>query len=798
MDAIETVYSSDGVVVLVDLGSAVLSAETALELLGDTKNVRVRICPAPLVEGGVSAAAQIAIGSSLDQVIDEALSALVPKQDHLGEGTLAGAGDSGPQKRDGSGAVAGETSISAAGAVEPPRAECRITVHTAHGLHARPASRFVQTVGRFASEVKVSNVTRHAGPVSARSLNKISTLGVLAGDEILVAATGGDAQAAIEAIERLAQANFGDEARGEPRPAGGEGAPKARAATRASLSVNVSDGIAVAPAMHLRGRETRVERRTIADVAAEIKRLDSAIEVVSAEIDKRLRRLEGILPPDDLEIFVAHKAILRDPDLREDVLSLITEEHSCAEFAWFTCIERVRSQYQALDDEYLRMRAADVQDVGNQVLAHLAGSGVQQISFNEPTILLAEELNPSEAASLGNANVVGIITALGGPTSHAAIIARSLGIPCVTGFSGLSRIRDGQFVALDGFEGNVVVEPSTAVRDQYMRRRDEWLEKKRRSLTAALDPAVTADGVAVPVLANISSPQEAEAAANAGADGVGLLRTEFLFLDRAAAPTEDEQYETLRRIGKSFGNKPIVVRTLDIGGDKELAYVPLEREDNPFLGVRGVRLYERIEPLITAHLRAILRAGASFDFRIMIPMIAQAQELRSVLVWLEKVHADLLNAGVAHRWPITTGIMVETPSAVQLSDDLARIAKFFSIGTNDLTQYTMAAERGNASLSGYADSLHPAVLRSIQRTVESAHAAGIHVAVCGEIAGDSTALPVLLGLGVDEVSLSPAKIPEIKERLRRSNRVSAAGLVKELLHFDSAASVRNALRSHAG
>src|SRR5208283_5076084 len=536
------------------------------------------------------------------------------------------------------------------------------------------------------------------------------------------------------------------------------------------------------------GRETSVEPRKIADVAGEVKRLDSAIGDVSIEMDKRLARLEGVLPQDDLEIFVAHKAILRDPDLHTDVVSLITEEKYCAEFAWFTCVEKIRSQYQALEDEYLRMRAADVRDVGNQVLAHLVDDGIHQIFFNEPTILLAEELNPSETVSLGNANVVGIITALGGPTSHAAIIARSLGIPYVTGFAHMSQIRDGQLVAIDGFEGDVVVEPPTDIRDDYIRRRDQWLDKKRRSLTAALEPAVTIDGVALPVFANISSLEEAEAAVNAGADGIGLLRTEFLFLDRKTAPTEDEQFEALCRIGRNFGNRPIVVRTLDIGGDKELPYVPMEHENNPFLGVRGVRLYERIEPLITAHLHAILRAGSSFDIRIMIPMIAQAQELLDLLTWLEKVHTDLLDAGVPHRWPIATGIMIETPSAVQLSDNLAKIAKFFSIGTNDLTQYTMAAERGNTSLSQYADSLHPAVLRSIKQTVEGAHSAGIHVAVCGEIAGDLAATSVLLGLGVDEISLSPAKIPEVKERLRRTNRGSAERLLEELLRLDSAAS----------
>jgi len=299
----------------------------------------------------------------------------------------------------------------------------------------------------------------------------------------------------------------------------------------------------------------------------------------------------------------------------------------------------------------------------------------------------------------------------------------------------------------------------------------------------------------LPVFANIGSPEEAEAAANAGADGIGLLRTEFLFLDRTAAPTEDEQYEALCRIGRVFAAKPIVVRTLDVGGDKDLPYVQLEHEDNPFLGVRGVRLYERIEPLVTAHLRAILRAGSDFDIRIMVPMIAEARELLGFLARLQRVHADLEDAGIAHRWPMTTGIMIETPSAVQLSADLATIAKFFSIGTNDLTQYTMAAERGNMSLSDYADSLHPAVLRSIRQTLVGAHNVGIHVAVCGEIAGDVAALPALLGLGVDEISLNPAKIPEVKERVRHSTKRTAAQLAQELLRLDSAASVREALKS---
>ncbi|HUI70950.1 MAG TPA: phosphoenolpyruvate--protein phosphotransferase [Spirochaetia bacterium] len=786
LEAIESVYSPSGVVVLADLGSAVMSAETALELLGPERSGNVRICAAPLVEGGVSAAAQIAINSSLDQVVAEALSALAPKQDHLGEGGGTEAAAPTPEH----------------GAAPPshdaPHAESRITVHNVHGLHARPASRFVQTVGRFASDVKVSNLTRQAGPVSGRSLNKISTLGVRAGDQILVTAVGNDAKAAVDALEQLAQTNFGDrDDAGPPGPASADGSVE-KLPSRPGALVPVSDGIAVAPAAHLRGADTHVEPRKVTDVAGEVKKLDSAIEAVAAEIDKRIARLRGVLSADDLEIFVAHKAILRDPDLHRDVVSLISDGKDCAEFAWITSIERVAADYRALDDDYLRMRAADVRDVGNEVLGHLTDRGATHISFAEPTILLAEELGPSETASLGTSGVVGIITALGGPTSHAAIIARSLGIPSVTGYADLGRIRDGQVVAIDGFEGAVVVEPSADVRDRYIRKRDQWREKRRLSLGAALQPATTADGVTLPVFANIGSPEEAEAAANAGADGIGLLRTEFLFLDRKVAPTEDEQYEALRRVGRAFAGKPIVVRTLDVGGDKDLPYVELEHEDNPFLGVRGVRLYERIQPLVTAHLRAILRAGFEFDMRIMVPMIAEARELRGVLAWLERVHAELELAGIAHRWPVTTGIMVETPSAVQLSADLAAVAKFFSIGTNDLTQYTMAAERGNTSLSDYADSLHPAVLRSIRQTVIGAHNAGIHVAVCGEIAGDIAALPALLGLDVDEVSLNASKIPDVKECVRRSTREGAARLVDKLLRLDSAASVREALASSTG
>jgi phosphoenolpyruvate-protein phosphotransferase len=387
--------------------------------------------------------------------------------------------------------------------------------------------------------------------------------------------------------------------------------------------------------------------------------------------------------------------------------------------------------------------------------------------------------------------VLGLMTVGGGPTSHSAILARALGIPAVSGVSAaLERLEPGTPVALDGFRGLVWINPDAEMQTTLSDRRQEWLTTRQRLLQTSQGQAKTQDGRRVEVFANIGSVADSHLAVQNGAEGVGLLRTEFLFLTRTTPPSEAEQLEALRGIGAAMGERPVTARTLDVGGDKEVPYVQLAEEANPFLGVRAIRLCLHDPDLFLPQLRAILQAGADSPYRIMFPMVANVDEVRQARAWLNKAHEALAAEGKAHAWPIETGIMVEIPSAALLSPALAKEVDFFSIGTNDLTQYTMAAERGNPMLAGLSDALHPAVLRLIDEVVKAAHAEGKWVGVCGELAGDPQAVPVLTGLGVDELSLTSAGIPRVKAIVRALSYSNAQILAQRVLQTESAPQAR--------
>jgi len=406
-------------------------------------------------------------------------------------------------------------------------------------------------------------------------------------------------------------------------------------------------------------------------------------------------------------------------------------------------------------------------------------------------ILFAQDITPTETAQLDMTNILGIMTVGGGPTSHSAILARALGIPAISSASpSIERLPNGTLVALDGFSGKVWVNPESALQEELKARRETWLESRQKLLLTSHAPAKTRDGHHVEVFANIGNVQDAQNAVKNGADGVGLLRTEFLFLTRETPPSEAEQLTVLRQIGAAMGDRPITVRTLDVGGDKEVPYIKLPPEANPFLGVRAIRMSLRNTDLFMVQLRAILRAATDFHFRIMFPMIANVDEVRQARAWLEKAHQQLVDENLPHTWPIETGIMVEIPSAALLSHILAREVDFFSIGTNDLTQYTLAAERGNPLLADMADALHPAVLRLIAEVVEAAHAEGKWVGVCGELAGNPLAVPVLVGLGVDELSLNSSGIPLTKSMIRTMDTIEVRILAKQILKTESVSEVR--------
>ena len=776
-EAIQSVYSPDGVVVMMDLGSAVLSAQMALDFLDPEMAARVRFCPAPLVEGCISAAVQISLGSDVDTICREALQALLPKQEQIGDSP--GSEPSQPATQP----------ISNLGGQD-----ILLTLHNLHGLHARPAARFVKTAASFKADVTVSNLTNGKGPVSARSLNAIATLGAVEEHQIRITASGPEAALALQALKALVDDNFGEPTTPQPVAATQAGPIVEQTASPegALRAVPISEGIALGPLYRYQPQVPEISCEPAKNPDKEWARLENALETTGQAIQLRSLQLKNSIGEAESAIFDAHLLILQDPDLIEQAKLAVFTHNKNASAAWNGAAEAVAATYRSLDDPYLRQRASDVEDVKNQVLLALSGKTVSAaITFTEPVILFAQDITPTETAQLDMTSILGIMTVGGGPTSHSAILARALGIPAISGAStSLERVPAGTLIALDGFRGAVWVDPSAGVQADLLTKRATWLETRQKLLKSSHILAQTRDGLRVEVFANIGSTQDAQNAVKNGAEGVGLLRTEFLFLTRETPPSESEQVAVLRQIGEAMGDRPITIRTLDVGGDKEVPYIKLPPEANPFLGVRAIRMCLRNTDIFLTQLRAILQAGVGYRFRIMFPMIANVGEVRQAREWLEKAHQELEIENLPHVWPVETGIMVEIPSAALLSSVLAKEVDFFSIGTNDLTQYTLAAERGNPLLSDLADAMHPAVLRLIGEVCTAAHAAGKWVGVCGELAGDPLAAAALIGLGVDELSLNSGGIPRIKSLIKQVDTAEARLLSKKILECESPAEVR--------
>ncbi|MBN1149268.1 MAG: phosphoenolpyruvate--protein phosphotransferase [Anaerolineales bacterium] len=787
MDAIQSVYSSEGVLVLMDLGSAILSAEMALDLLPPDMAGKIRFCAAPVVEGAIAAGVQIGLGSDLEIACNEAMSALLPKVEHI-----SGAEEMSP--------------IGVPGVVlaTPDEAEqVTLTLKNLHGLHARPAARFVQTAGSYDASIQVRNLTTNKGPVSAKSLNALATLGALREHQIVISAIGTEASQALNALRALVEDNFGEPTQVPEALPVLPAPPIAQAPQGAFQGIPISEGLAQGPIFSYRSQLPPIPKEPAADPQAEWERLERALNITHTVILQRRKDLEASIGEAEAAIFDAHLLIMQDPDLLGSVRDLIYKQNLNAAAAWDTKIKETAAAYQGLDDPYLRGRATDVLDVGNQVLFALADKVVMpNVEFAEPVILFAHELTPTEISQLDMSMVLGLITVGGGPTSHSAILARALGIPAISGVSTtLDRLANGTLLAMDGFNGFVWIEPSGKVQEQVKEQRAEWLARRERLVKSSHELATTRDGRRVEVVANVGNVLDAKAALNNGAEGIGLLRTEFLYLTRETPPSELEQIESLRQIGQEMAadgitHRPIIVRTLDVGGDKALPYIMMPAEANPFLGVRAIRLSLRNTDLFTTQLRAILLAGERLSFRIIFPMVTNLEEVLEARRILEETHQALEAEGLPHRWPIETGIMIEVPAAALLAPILAPHVDFFSIGTNDLTQYTLAAERGNPALSEMADALHPAVLRLIHTVVDAAHHNGKWVGVCGELAGDPLAVSLLVGLGIDELSMNPGSIPKAKAILRAIDLSEAQELSVRALELSSSGEVRKIIREY--
>lgn len=762
--AIESVYNDDGVVVLMDLGSAILSTEMALEFLTPEQQAHVYLCAAPLVEGAVAAAVQAAAGSSAADVIREATGALQPKQSHLGVAEQT--------------AVNGQWSM-----INGQAATVTLTILNKMGLHARPAARFVSTAVPFSATITVQKGNQTA---NAKSMNQVATLGVRQGESVTITAVGPDADQALAALQALAADNFGDRDDVELPPV--ETAVPNQ--TGENVGIAASPGIAIGPAFHYRPVVPTVTERQVTDLENEMRRLETAVAEASREISQLATAARYKAGADEADIFQAHHLILQDPDLHQDARRRICEQQMNAEAAFQAALEVVAARYEAIDDVYMRTRAADVRDVGQRVLRQLLGVARPSLSFSQPVILLAADLTPSDTAQLDPAQVLGIVTAQGGATSHSAILARGLGIPAVVGIGPvLETVGEGQMMAINGRTGQFWIDVDDETIAELQSLRQNWLAAQQTAQLSSQEPAITQDGRRLEIAANIGGPRETAVALQFGAEGVGLFRTEFLFMDRESAPSEEEQLAAYQAAAVAMGSRPLIIRTLDVGGDKPLPYLDLGAEANPFLGWRGIRFCLDMPHIFKPQLRAILRATPGHNIKLMFPMIGTLSELRAAKAVLTAVQDELRQADVPFAEDMEVGIMIEVPSAVAIADQLAREVDFFSIGTNDLTQYVMAAERGNAKVAGLANALQPAVLRLIYQTVEAGHAAGIWVGMCGELAGNALAAPLLVGLGLDELSMAAPAIPAMKAAIRALKLAQTIEIAQAALALESGTAV---------
>lgn len=774
LQAIESVYSEDGVLVLMDLGSAVLSAGTALELLGEARQSRVQLCAAPLVEGAVAAASLAAAGASLAEAALEARNALT--------GKVAQLGTSSEQPRPPG--AAGETG---------PLQEVLVTLPNRLGLHARPAAQLVRLTRRYAARVTLENVTQRTGPAAGESINGVLSLGARQGHQLRICARGPDAEDALVALANFIGSGCGEKE--EPGKSIPDRLPLPLVPSEHRLSgIPASAGIAIGPLVKLRPAAVEPTPRPVGDPEAERQRLMSAVHGAQEETRALYEWSKMHIGEDEAGIFDAQSLFLEDPELVGGVSRRLVEERVGAESAWQAETTKLADRFGALDDPYLRARAADVTDVATRVLRRLTGQASGVRPLDEPSILAAHDLTPSEVKDFDPAMALGLCLETGSASAHSVILARAMGIPVVAGLGpGISALADGTIVALDGGQGTVWISPDAGLVKTLEDRRQDWLAARRAAELERHRPATTRDGRRIRVLANISSVAEAAEALACGAEGVGVLRTEFLFLGRTAAPGEEEQAAAYGAIAESLGGRQLSVRTLDIGGDKSLPYVEIGEETNPFLGWRGIRVSLGRRDLFRTQLRAILRAGAAQAVELLLPMITSADELRETKAMVAAAEAELEREGVPFRKNIRIGVMIEVPAAVAVADQLAREASFFSIGSNDLVQYVMAADRTNSRVAPIADPFQPAVLRMIRQTIEAARGAGIGVALCGELAADPLAVPLLLGLGLEEFSVSAPLIPELKRAISCWSAAEAEGVAREALAMDSSHSVRRRL-----
>jgi phosphocarrier protein FPr len=673
--------------------------------------------------------------------------------------------------------------------------QIELVIQNPTGLHARPAKVLVRLAKQFKADIQIRCNQKR---VNCKSMVSLLTLGATRGSCISLEASGEDEEVALTEIGEAIRSGLGDletptkESTLAETSAKLELQPKLERQESDSVSsingISAAPGIAVGPIFQYQPSELihndldsalGIPRLTLNEALVQAKQQLAALRQQMAD-----KKLEA-----EAAIFEAQSEFLDDTELIENVQARVAVDQDVAK-GWRAAIDERATAIASVGDTLLAARADDLRDVGRLVLGLLLGIADKGIALPEqPVVLVASDLSPSVMATLDPMRVLGFAIVHGGPTSHVAILARAMGLPAIVGVQkSILNLAANTIVILDGNKGTLVVNPEPAVLEKSKRAQNLWLESRQRAHETANLPAVTIDGRRVDVTANAGSLANAAQAMKMGADGIGLLRTEFLFLDRSAAPDEEEQFSVYRSIAETMNSLPVIVRTLDVGGDKPLDYIHLSPEANPFLGERGIRLCLNRPELFCEQLRAILRAAKYGNLQIMFPMVSDIGELREARVLIEE-QCRRLNVP-----PVKIGIMVEVPSAALLADKLASEVEFFSIGTNDLTQYTLAMDRGHAGLAAKQDGLHPAVLRLIAHTVDAAHKHGKRVDLCGELGSDVTAIPILVGLGVDELSVSIPAVPMVKAQVRTLTLGKIQPLARQALECSTALEVRELMR----
>lgn len=567
--------------------------------------------------------------------------------------------------------------------------------------------------------------------------------------------------------------------------------------TKEIQGIAASSGIAIAKAFRLENPELTVEKKSVTEVEAEVARLEAALEKSKSELEIIREHARKELGDDKAEIFEAHLLVLSDPELINPIKDKITNENVNAEHALDEVAAMFINMFESMDNEYMKERAADIRDVTKRVLAHLLGVNVSNPSLiSEEVVIIAEDLTPSDTAQLNRKFVKGFTTDIGGRTSHSAIMARSMEIPAVVGTKTVMEdIQNGVLVIVDGLDGEVIVDPSEETVKAYEKKAAEYAEQKAEWAKLVNEKTVSADDHHVELAANIGTPEDVKGVLENGGEGVGLYRTEFLYMGREELPTEEEQFTSYKTVLERMEGKPVVVRTLDIGGDKELPYLNLPKEMNPFLGFRAIRLCLEMQDMFRTQLRALLRASVYGNLKIMFPMIATVDEFRQAKAILLEEKAKFQQEGVQVSEDIEVGMMVEIPSSAVIADLFAKEVDFFSIGTNDLIQYTLAADRMNERVSYLYQPYNPAILRLVNMVIKAAHKEGKWVGMCGEMAGDEIAIPILLGLGLDEFSMSATSILKARSQIRQLSKADIEPHLDTILSMSSTEEVIEFVKS---